>query len=36
MDRIIGKATAFEPDQRYGSGRDFLGDLEQYQRQRRL
>jgi serine/threonine protein kinase len=36
MDRIIGKATAFEPDQRYGSGRDFLGDLEQYQRQHRL
>jgi serine/threonine-protein kinase len=36
MDRIIGKATAFEPDQRYGNGRDFLGDLEQYQRQRRL
>ena len=36
MDRIIGKATAFEPDQRYGSGRDFLGDLEEYQRQHRL
>jgi serine/threonine protein kinase len=36
MDRIIAKATAFEPDRRYGSGRDFLGDLEQYQRQRRL
>jgi serine/threonine protein kinase len=36
MDRIIAKATAFEPDQRYGSGRDFLSDLEQYQRQRRL
>ncbi|MFY9704826.1 MAG: serine/threonine-protein kinase [Desulfobacterales bacterium] len=36
IDRIIGKATAFEPDQRYGSGRDFLGDLEQYQRQHRL
>jgi eukaryotic-like serine/threonine-protein kinase len=36
MDRIIGKATAFEPDQRYSNGRDFLGDLEQYQRQRRL
>jgi serine/threonine-protein kinase len=35
MDRIIGKATAFEPDQRYSSGRDFLGDLEQYQRQHR-
>ena len=36
MDRIIGKATAFEPVQRYSTGRDFLGDLEQYQRQRRL
>lgn len=36
MDRIIGKATAFDPDQRYDNGRDFLGDLEQYQRQRGL
>ena len=36
MDRIIGKATAFEPNQRYSTARDFLGDLEQYQRQRRL
>lgn len=36
MERIIGKAMAFEPDQRYGRGRDFLGDLEQYQRQNRL
>ena len=36
MERIIGKAMAFEPDQRYGRGRDFLGDLEQYQRQHRL
>ncbi|MFO7687210.1 MAG: serine/threonine-protein kinase [Desulfobacterales bacterium] len=36
MDRIIGKATAYEPNRRYGNGRDFLGDLEQYQRQRRL
>jgi serine/threonine-protein kinase len=36
IDRIIDKATAFEPDQRYGSGRDFLDDLEQYQRQHRL
>jgi eukaryotic-like serine/threonine-protein kinase len=36
IDRIISKATAFEPDQRYGSGRDFLGDLEQYQRQHHL
>jgi serine/threonine-protein kinase len=35
MDRIIAKATAFEPDQRYRSGRDFLEDLERYQRQRR-
>ncbi|MFZ0135217.1 MAG: serine/threonine-protein kinase [Desulfobacterales bacterium] len=36
LDRIVAKATAYEVQDRYASGRDFLGDLEQYQRRRRL
>ena len=33
MDRIVQKATAFDPDQRYAVCRDFINDLEKYQRQ---
>lgn len=36
LDHIVAKATAYEVQDRYASGRDFLGDLERYQRRRRL
>ncbi|MFZ0613467.1 MAG: serine/threonine-protein kinase [Desulfobacterales bacterium] len=36
MDRIVAKATAYDPQDRYASGRDFLADLEQFQRRHRL
>lgn len=32
MDIIVQKATAFDPDQRYAICRDFINDLEEYQR----
>ena len=32
MDIIVQKATAFDPDQRYTICRDFINDLEEYQR----
>ena len=33
MDRIIRKATAFDPAQRYATCREFLDDLETYEKQ---
>jgi len=35
LDRIVQKATAFHPEERYGSAREFKADLEEY-RARRL
>ena len=32
MDVIVEKATAFDPDERYTICRDFINDLEGYQR----
>ena len=32
MDMIVQKATAFDPDQRYAVCRDFINDIEEYQR----
>jgi len=32
MDIIVQKATAFDPDQRYAVCRDFINDLEEYQK----
>ena len=34
MDRIIQKATAFDPSRRYATCREFLNDLETYEKQR--
>lgn len=33
MDRIIQKATAFDPARRYATCRDFVDDLEKYEKQ---
>ncbi len=32
MDRVVQRATAFDPDQRYATCRDIFNDLEEYQR----
>ncbi len=36
IDRIVAKATAYDPQDRYAGGRDFMADLEQFQRRHRL
>ncbi|RLF58654.1 MAG: hypothetical protein DRN37_04765 [Thermoplasmata archaeon] len=34
LDRIVQKATAFHPEDRYGSAREFKADLEEYRTRR--